>query len=237
MHANSRPVSSRQSDIHPQLHERVARHAASLFRKPIALHNQLAFDASIETWRQAGSAPLILDAGCGVGLSSHHLAARFPDHFIIGIDQSADRLGRGLAWPGTPPSNLLLVRADLTDYWRLMEAAGIALARHYLLYPNPWPKPGQLTRRWHAHPVFPSIIALGGDFECRSNWKPYVDECARALQQLSGLPVAVEAFDTVLPITPFEAKYRASGHGLWQCQVDLRGIAGQGRSAGMHLEI
>jgi tRNA (guanine-N7-)-methyltransferase len=94
-------------------------------------------------------------------------------------------------------------------------------ARHSLLYPNPWPKKQHLGRRWHGHPVFPAVVALGGRFECRSNWRIYIDECAAALTQLTGLPVQTEAFDAVAPITPFEEKYRASGHALWRCRLAL----------------
>ena len=54
--------------------------------------------------------------------------------------------------------------------------ADICLARHYVLYPNPWPKIGHLARRWHGHAVFPDLLALGGVFECRSNWRIYIEK-------------------------------------------------------------
>ena len=221
MYANSRRIASRQKDVHQHLAIRVARHAAGQFRKPIAAHSQQAFDASIATWQARGAAPLILDAGCGVGLSSHHLATLFPTHFVLGVDQSADRIARGVHWPTTAPQNMLLVRADLVDYWRLLHAQSIPLAQHYLLYPNPWPKIGHLGRRWPAHPVFPTVVALGGIFTCRSNWRVYVDECAIAVSQLSGRPVSTELLTVETPITPFEKKYRDSEQMLWQCQIDL----------------
>jgi tRNA G46 methylase TrmB len=116
---------------------------------------------------------------------------------------------------------MIRVRADLVDYWRLLLASGVKPARHYVLYPNPWPKIGQLARRWHGHPVFPAVVALGGRFECRSNWRIYIEECAAALTLLTRLPVAVEAFTPPAPITPFEQKYIASGHSLWRCKLDL----------------
>lgn len=222
MHANSRIVTSNQPGIHDQLSTLINRHANTHFKKPIAEVNQLAFTRSISTWRSAGSAPLIIDAGCGVGLSTWRLAQAHPTCFVIGIDQSADRLGRQTGWSGDPPANCVLVRADLVDYWRLLLAAEIRPQQHYLLYPNPWPKKQQLARRWHGHAVFPIIVALGGAIECRSNWKIYVDEFASALQQLTGLPVITESY---LPadnaLTPFEAKYHASGHALWRCRIAL----------------
>lgn len=221
MYANSSPISSRQTAIHTQLAARVAKHANSAFLKPVMPYNRTAFDASLAAWRAAGHPPLILDAGCGVGRSTLHLAERFPDHFVIGVDQSAHRLSRNCIWHGALPENFMRVRADLIDYWRLMHASGVRLAQHYILYPNPWPKIGQLARRWHGHPVFPTIVALGGRLEYRSNWRIYIEECAAALTQLTSVEVRCETFSATMPITPFEQKYSASGHTLWRCSTTL----------------
>jgi tRNA G46 methylase TrmB len=221
MPANSRPIQSAQSGIHERLPQLLARHAAHPFLRPIASYNRLAFEHSIAAWRDAGSAPLIVDAGCGVGLSTLHLARQYADHFVIGIDQSADRLARNVQWDGKRPENCIRVRANLVDYWRLLLEQEVRPARHYVLYPNPWPKIGQLARRWHGHPVFPALVRLGGHFECRSNWRIYIDECAAALSQLTGFAVATEAYASASPITPFERKYLASGHALWRCRAQL----------------
>jgi tRNA G46 methylase TrmB len=219
--ANSAPISSSQTHAHDRLADLVAKHAGSPFLKPIADYNRHAFDASVVTWQAAGSMPLILDAGCGVGLSTLHLAAQFPDHYVIGVDQSADRLARQNKWIGKLPTNCTTVRANLVDYWRLMHASAIWPTRHYLLYPNPWPKIGQVQRRWHGHPVFPTLVAMGGYLECRSNWRIYIEECSSALSQLSAKAVIVEQYDNLESITPFERKYRESGQALWRCAVDL----------------
>ncbi|MET0961712.1 MAG: SAM-dependent methyltransferase [Noviherbaspirillum sp.] len=207
--------------MHEHLTQQVSKHAASVFRKPVTDYNRAAFEASIAVWGADGRKPLILDSGCGVGLSTLHLAQANPGHFVIGIDQSADRLARNIQWPGPLPGNCLRLRADLVDYWRLLRDAGVSPAQHYLLYPNPWPKKQHLGRRWHGHPVFPAMVALGGAFECRSNWRIYIEECAAALTQLTGLAVAVEGYDAPSPITPFELKYRASSHPLWRCRIAL----------------
>ena len=222
MHANSRIVSSNQSTIHEQLSALVTRHTNSHFKKPIAEVNRLGFERSITAWRDAGSQALIIDAGCGVGLSTQRLARAHPASFVIGIDQSADRIGRHPTCSNEQAANYTLVRANLVDYWRLLLEARVRPQQHYLLYPNPWPKKPQLSRRWHGHPIFPTIIALGGTIECRSNWKIYIDEFASALQQLSGQAVTVDALEaTGTPLTPFEEKYRASGHSLWRCRTQL----------------
>ncbi len=222
MHADSRVPESAQSGIHEQLPMVVDRHAASPFRKPYADYNRVAFAASVERFQLlASGAPLILDSGCGVGESSLVLARAFPAHYVIGVDQSASRLQRGQRRRSEWPPNLDLVRADLVDYWRLLHDAGLRLARHYLLYPNPWPKIGHLRRRWHGHPVFPTMLALGGVLECRSNWPIYIAEHCLAVRQLTGRPAVAESYLPDPPITPFERKYRDSGHRLLRTVTDL----------------
>ena len=223
MQANSRIPTSAQSTINEHLAVLLDRHCAAPFRKPYADYNRAAFAASCERrQRIAPAAPLILDSCCGVGESSVALARAFPDHYVIGVDQSAARLARH-GWPGAAPlpDNLDLVRADLVDYWRLAQDAGIRLARHYLLYPNPWPKIGHVARRWHGHPVFPALLALGGVLECRSNWRIYVDELCFAVNRLSGLPACCEAYAPAEALTPFERKYLASGHPLYRTVIAL----------------
>lgn len=218
MQQSSRPVTSNQSGPHHDLARRVSRGLAHPLRKPIAAHTQRAFDMATE-WRATQPDRLILDAGCGVGLSTRRLAEQFPDHAVIGIDRSDDRLRRSR---GRLPANARLVRADLVDFWRLTHAAGWTPERHYLLYPNPYPKASHLKMRWHGHPVFPTLLALGGLVEVRSNWRLYIDEFALAVAQVTGRQAEVSEW---VPdgdyLTPFEAKYHQSGQALWRLRVAL----------------
>lgn len=224
-YANSRIPVSAQQGVHEQLEHRVRRHLEQAFRKPFAPHNVEAFEACLAGWDRR--APLILDAGCGVGHSTIEIARRYPDHWVIGADQSEDRLSRRKPYPDALlPRNMVFVRADLVDLWRLFHDSGLRLARHFVLYPNPWPKIGHLGRRWHAHPVFPFIPALGGVLECRSNWSVYIEEFALALSIATGSRVDWEAFEAEQPLTPFERKYRDSGQTLYRVGHDLgNGVA------------
>jgi len=222
-YANSKIPVSAQQGVHEKLVERVERHRDSPFRKPYTEYNLQAFEGAMAAWDRAS--PLILDAGCGVGHSTIALARAFPDHFVWGVDQSEDRLNRRKPYPDALlPKNMLLVRADLVDFWRLLADEGVSLARHYILYPNPWPKIGHVGRRWPAHPVFPFIPRLGGVLECRTNWQVYIEEFCAALGVLLDQPVSWETFDAPSPLTPFERKYRDSGQPLYRASVDLRGI-------------
>lgn len=211
------PLWSNQPGPHPRLAERVGRHLDTLFRRPVAEHTRQAFErlqARIEPGR-----PLILDAGCGVGESTGRLAECFPDALIIGVDKSARRLSRQPALPG----NALLLRAELADFWRLALDADWRLQRHYVLYPNPWPKATHFSRRWHGSPLWPVILALGGRLELRSNWRLYVEEWRQALA-LAGIAATVEPLRIESPLTPFERKYHVAGQVLWRCTACLGGL-------------
>ncbi len=219
---NSRAIFSAQDGVHTDLEALVRRHLDHPYQKPIADYNRAAFEKALEAWKSFDEgAPLVLDSGCGVGWSTIHLARRHPSAFVLGVDRSLDRLDRGKQGVGELPANGALVRADLVDFWRLLEASGKRPAAHYLLYPNPSPKIGHLARRWHGHAVFPTLVRLGGSLECRSNWRIYIEEMAAALTIASGLAVACQPWQPETPMTPFEKKYLASGHGLWRCQINL----------------
>jgi tRNA G46 methylase TrmB len=218
MQHTSRPVISNQPGPHHDVARRVARALAHPLRKPIADHTRRAFEQA-DAWRQQHSAPLILDAGCGVGLSTRRIAIQFPHHSVIGVDRSEDRLGRE---HGELPENALLVRADLVDFWRLALEAGWTPERHYLLYPNPYPKSAHLKMRWHGHPVFPTLLALRGRLELRSNWQLYVEEFAQAVEVVTGQEASVAPLHPNGDyLTPFEAKYDQSGQTLWRLCIDL----------------
>ncbi|MBB5019960.1 tRNA (guanine-N7-)-methyltransferase [Chitinivorax tropicus] len=216
----SRPVTSNQTGPHEKLTDQVLRHAQHRFLKPITDFNRQAFRDSLAGWDH--QAPLILDAGCGVGWSTIQLARAFPDHWVIGVDQSADRIARQKTEMGEVlPDNFTCVRADLVDFWRLWEEAALPLARHYLLYQNPWPKAEHLGRRWHGHPVWPTLLSLGGTLECRSNWKIYIEELSQATNLLTGLQGHIEQWWPESFLTPFERKYHVSGQSLWRFVVPL----------------
>ncbi|MCB1917865.1 MAG: SAM-dependent methyltransferase [Rhodocyclaceae bacterium] len=232
-YANSTIPESAQQCVHRHLPRLVARHAREPFRKPFAEYNRRAIDVALEGWD--GHAGLILDAGCGVAHSTIAIARAHPQAWVIGVDQSADRLERRKPYPSSMmPANMVLVRADLVDFWRLLAARDLRLSRHYILYPNPWPKIGHLGRRWHAHPVFPILPRLGGTLELRTNWRVYVEEFALALGLLLGYEPRWEGYDGGEGLTPFERKYRDSGQALYRLSVSLGDVALDGDGRAVH---
>ncbi len=220
MKHNSRQVESTQTEIHPALEETVRKHLVHPFRKPILEHNRRAFESAADVVARRG-VPVILDTGCGTGESTLFLAARYPHATVVGIDKSAHRLSRLPASHGAPPDNVVHVRADLVDFWRLAVEAGWTVEKQYILYPNPWPRPEHLMRRWHGHPVFRTIPALGGRCELRSNWRIYVEEFAEACRMATGAQSPVEIFQPQDYATPFERKYALSGQQLYSYYTEF----------------
>lgn len=223
MYGNSRRPESGQPGPHPALVPRVRRHLAHPWRAPVAEHTRKAFEYARQ-WRrdQGRERPLILDSGCGTGRSSVHLARTWPEAVVVGVDQSRHRLERGRTRFAIP-ANLLLLRAECADFLCLARQARWRAARHYLLYPNPWPRPAHLGRRWHGHPVFPDLLALGGALELRSNWWMYLEEFALALAAAGVGSSRPERLEAEPPWTDFEAKYAASDHALFRLRVRLAG--------------
>jgi SAM-dependent methyltransferase len=161
---------------------------------------------------------IVLDSGCGTGRSSLVLGRLYPQYTVVGVDRSVSRLSKqtkcvvakhevlgsnydsednGLRSGDDQDngvlvqqvaSNVWLVRAELTDFWRLLlsppssalQSGGdksfdttkdaatttmLAVVHHYLLYPNPYPKQVRLNQRWYVHASFPilmQLLLLGG---------------------------------------------------------------------------
>lgn len=216
MSGDSKPVSSSQAFCHRSLGRVVHKHLRAPHQRPVAAHTLAAF-AAIRSRAAAHSDALIFDSFCGTGHSTALLAQQYPHSLVVGIDKSADRLARHQPMQ---VDNYVLVNADCGDFWRLSLEAGWRVQQHYLLYPNPWPKPGQLKRRLQGSPDLTALLALGGIVELRSNWQIYVEEFGVALLLAGNFP-KVELLPEAAPLSRFEHKYRLSGHQLWRCQCLL----------------
>ena len=242
-------VTSNQTDIYKDLEAVVRKYASTTFLRPVADHTRTAFERACEFVRsfasQAGCTcgpfSLVLDSGCGTGESTLHLAKRFPNVPVIGIDKSAVRLTKAgnerqlenaadcaVNGEASVPANAFWVRAELLDFWRLtLEKVVVGewnILHHALYYPNPWPKESEATRRFHLHPIFPTLLRLSPVTELRTNWEIYAREFAEAARiagDCLSLNVHVEcaAFSPENPETAFERKYKEARQQLWRTLV------------------
>lgn len=231
--SGARAVTTNQTDIYDKLEEAVRKYASTEYLRPIADHTRAAFaeaekfvlnfyeSASHTTYK------VILDSGCGTGESTLNIALTNPGIPVIGIDKSAARLTKaGGAGNGTAtfPQNAFLVRAELLDFWRLarekVKAGQWRIPYHALYYPNPWPKQSEATRRFHLHPIFPTLLQLGDAIELRTNWEIYAREFAEAARIAAPeRTIAREPFDSEHPVTAFERKYKEARQQLWRVIV------------------
>lgn len=218
-HGNSRQITSNQDGPSDKVVDLVKKHLANTSQKPFNQHTLDAFEQT-QSWLGKRSAPVILDSCCGVGESTALLAKQNPDCTVIGVDKSALRTGKHQHY-SKGSDNYLVVRADLNDFWRLARQANWQLSKHYLLYPNPYPKAAQVQRRWHASAAFADILALSGEIEVRSNWQIYIEEFAIALTT-AGIESQVDEYLADEPMTPFERKYWASGQQSWRVRASIK---------------
>ena len=234
-------VRSSQSSLHPRLATLVQKHMITEWRQPLHAPTVKAFAALVASGVDPGQ-KIVLDSGCGTGASTRLIAEHHPDCLVIGVDKSKVRLRKLPAARFSHSHflyrhflyrerNAIWLRAELASFWRLALQAGWRLHRHYLLYPNPWPKPGQVLRRWHAHPVFPALLQLGGRLELRCNWEIYAREFVAAVEMAGCRDVQLtEGVDSVIT-TPFENKYRNSGQTLYCVVVPDPAIRRQSSAA------
>ena len=189
-------------------HNKIAQHTIKAFDQATAFVDDF-YDVTND-YEKNGKV-VILDSGCGKGLSTLILAKLYPDIPIIGIDRSHDRLSRFgvystdgenndeqilvdsfVSFKGK--SNAILIRAELSDFWSLVGyQSDWVVKSHYILYPNPYPKAKHLKRRFHGHPIFPTILALGGNLIVRSNWDIYCKE------MLTGIQIAFRGNQSIFP--------------------------------------
>jgi tRNA G46 methylase TrmB len=236
----ARSVTSNQIELYKNLEAVVRKYAATTFLRPVAGHTREAFERVsdfVRGFNASGCAELVLDSGCGTGESTLHLAKKFPNVPVIGIDKSAVRLSKAgnerqlevsAGASCDIPANAFWVRAELLDFWRLalekVEAGEWKILHHALYYPNPWPKESEATRRFHLHPIFPTLLRLSPVTELRTNWEIYAREFAEAAHVLGDalslkFNVELGAFDPENPETAFERKYKEARQQLWRTLV------------------
>ncbi|WP_286234516.1 tRNA (guanine(46)-N(7))-methyltransferase TrmB [Thalassotalea sediminis] len=219
---DSKAIVTNQLGVHEKLVDIVEKHLAHRSQKPFQQHTLDAFALANERV-SAHKGKLILDSCCGVGQSTRLLAKNNPEALVIGIDKSAHRIERNdqelVARTSTHDiDNFLLLRADLNDFYRLIVREKWCVDQHYILYPNPWPKSKHVQRRWHGSAVFPEIISIGQKIILRSNWRLYLEEFLMAAN-IANRRGSIEEVKADIALTPFEAKYKASGQVCWQLTI------------------
>lgn len=210
---NSRSITTNQVGIHDKLDELVVKYQASTNKRPIGEHTKHAFSEVCE-WLDGYAGPIILDSCCGVGESTANIAKANSEARVIGIDKSAQRVEKHSHY-SVQQENYRVIRADVIDFWRLVRSSNWQVVKHYLLYPNPYPKKTQIQKRWHGSAAMVDFMAITTNIEVRSNWLIYLMEFAQAAAHYGCLSDLAE-IKSSHAMTPFERKYTGSGQTCWK---------------------
>ena len=216
MPIKSNMVVSNQSGVHKDLESGIEKYLVNPFRKPYRSFSKGIFHKANQVINNL-NLPIILDSGCGTGESSHILSKKNTDIIIVGIDKSEKRLDKFIERDNFyHKDNLILMRADVIDIWRMIKQSNWTIKKHYILYPNPWPKKNQLKRRWHGHPIFPEMIGLCDQIELRTNWQIYAEEFKQALEIITQKKTSLDSIKVKYFMSPFEKKYSNSRQKLYR---------------------
>jgi tRNA (guanine-N7-)-methyltransferase len=123
-----------------------------------------------------------------------------------------------------PRENMILLRANCIDFWRLIWESDLTVESHTILYPNPYPKPKQHTLRWHGQPAFPVLLYIGSSIEVRASWRTYLEEMALAVDEIRATgPLPIEQLflgeNLDMPLSNFEAKYVKAQQPIYRLRI------------------
>ncbi len=166
------------------------------------------------------NAALHIDLGCGDGSFICELAQRMPEKNFLGIERLLGRI-RSAARKAANIGNVRLLRMESSHAVRYLLPAG-SVERFYLLFPDPWPKRRHWRRRIVTGDFLRAInqaLAENGALRIATDHPDYfekIQEIARTNPHFAVVePAEVDPFDLrsgqVLPLTKFEAKFRAQG--------------------------
>ncbi len=208
MKNNSTQVFSNQSKKNPKLLYCLKKNCQNNF-VPFIDKSTFQVYKHIKEFKDQG-VPVILDNGCGTGLSSLWLALQNPNTVVFGIDRAKNFISTNKC------KNVIFAQVEISQLWRLLWKNKIPIFKAFLLYPNPWPKSKHLTRRWHAHPAFKYLTYITNSLELRTNWEVYALEAQASLEFMTDNRTILSKFKPSYSISLHEDKYMKSGHNLFK---------------------
>jgi tRNA (guanine-N7-)-methyltransferase len=166
-------------------------------------------------------APLVVEIGFGMGVATLRMALDAPHTNFLGIEVHPPGVGSLLKQIGQAgAANIRIVRHDAVEVLDRMVAPD-SLAGVNVFFPDPWHKTRHHKRRL-VQPPFARLVAsrlrAGGLFHCATDWQPYAEQM---LDVLSAEPMLANTADgyaqrpATRPVTKFETRGLARGHGVW----------------------
>jgi tRNA (guanine-N7-)-methyltransferase len=165
--------------------------------------------------------PKILEIGFGMGETTAAIAAAQLEHDFLAVEVHAPGVAgllRLIDRQGL--TNVRVVRHDAVEVVQQMIAPG-SLAAVHVFFPDPWPKKRHHKRRLlqpeFVHALAERLVA-DGYLHAATDWRDYATEI---LATLSSEPLLLNTAGEFAPrpayrpLTKFERRGLARGHGVW----------------------
>ncbi len=167
------------------------------------------------------AAPLVVEIGFGMGQATAAIAAARPRDNFLGIEVHEPGVGALLQRISQQQLlNLRIVQHDAVAVLSDMIAPATLAAAH-VFFPDPWPK----KRHWKRRLIQPPFVALlasrlapGGTLHCATDWQPYAEQMLEVLSTEALLENTAADYaprPAYRPLTKFENRGLALGHGVW----------------------
>ena len=167
------------------------------------------------------TAPLVVEIGFGMGLATLQIAEAAPQTDFLGIEVHPPGVGSLLKQIGeSGAANVRIVQHDAVEVLEHMIAPE-SLAGVNVFFPDPWHKTRHHKRRL-LQPPFAGLVAsrlqAGGLLHCATDWQPYAEQMLAVLSAEPSLVNTAAGFaprPATRPVTKFEHRGIARGHGVW----------------------
>ena len=174
------------------------------------------------------TAPTLLEIGFGMGQATAQIAATRPECNFVGIEVHEPGVGALLQRIVEHDlANLRLIQHDAVEVLEQMIAPA-SLAGMHVFFPDPWHKKKHHKRRL----IQPGFVALaasrlqaGGTLHCATDWQPYAEQMLAVLGAEATLVNTADGYaprSEVRPLTKFEQRGLALGHGVWDLVFSKR---------------
>jgi tRNA (guanine-N7-)-methyltransferase len=181
-------------------------------------------------------APRVLEIGFGMGDATAQIARALPGTDFIGVEVHTPGVGALLKRVGELGlGNLRLIQHDAVEVLQQMIAPA-SLAGVHLFFPDPWHKKKHHKRRL-VQPAFVQLLGSRlsprGYLHCATDWQPYAEQMLQVLAAEPTLRNAAPAHGpgeapgyaprpAYRPLTKFENRGLALGHGVWDIVFEKR---------------
>lgn len=160
--------------------------------------------------------PLFVEVGAGQGLFAVQFSRAHFDTTLIAIERTQERFARlQQRIINNHCQNVIPIRANAVN-WITHYLPARSVDGYFFWYPNPYPKPGQQNKRFHAMPFMGYVLQTlksGSTITLATNKKFYYAEAKTFMAEVWGMTCLVDRqiMPSELPRTHFEKKYLARG--------------------------